>query len=354
MLSSEALKAARTSLARTSTVVTHRDGHRTVERDGATVSTLPPPDVLPPALQQPERKRLCIEPPTQPTWALPPLSAALPLPTNDSLRVVTWNVWFAPVDADARMAALFQEALGTAPDVLCLQEVVPELSKSLRASRGLRDAFAISQNDVGAYGCMLLVRHELQPTFQEVRFPSQMGRSLLIAECSAPTAGRIAVATAHLESLGNAPTRAKQLKAARAALAGYEKAVLCGDFNFDSTQNFGDWRTVPPRPPRPMREEEEDDDDEPYAGPVRVEPELENAVLGRVLGEGYVDAWPALRPEEPGHTFDGEANPHVADPEERMRYDRVMVRGVAPVSIKMLGVGAEPPSDHYGLCAEVR
>ena len=140
----------------------------------------------------------------------------------------------------------------------------------------------------------------------------------------------------------------------------------CGDFNFDATHNFGDWRQKPSRPPRPNRDASSSDDEQ-YAGPVRQPPPaLENDVLASAL-PGYLDAWAALRPEEPGHTFDGATNPHVADPQECMRYDRVMVRGARPVEITMLGQrpqgmeGAEEdgeeavvvPSDHYGLCTVV-
>ena len=103
-----------------------------------------------------------------------------------------------------------------------------------------------------------------------------------------------------------------------------------------------------PRPSRPWA----DDDD--YAGPVKIAAAaLENDVLGRAL-PGYVDAWPALRGNEPGHTFDGETNPHVADADECMRYDRVMSRGAEVLTIRMLGVrGEASPSDHYGLEAEL-
>lgn len=327
-----------------------------------------------------------IQPPAQPTWALPTFDGlTLPPLGETSLTVVTWNVWFAPHEADARMDALFSEVLTAAPDVLCLQEVLPELAASVRASVALCAAYEISPNDIEFYGCLMLVRRSLRPSFGEVAFPSRMGRTLLIAECRHPTSGiPLAVATAHLESLANAPTRARQLATAHEALSGHERALLLGDFNFDATQNFGDWRELPPRPQRPTREDDSEDD-EPYVGPVRMErPPLENQVLADRLPD-YVDAWPALRgDDDPGHTFDGAANPYVSDPQERMRYDRVMLKGVQPTSIRMLGTGSSSrpdaangtahhgsastqaddgdasvgpgivvPSDHYGLCTVV-
>ena len=98
---------------------------------------------------------------------------------------------------------------------------------------------------------------------------------------------------------------------------------------------------VPPRPPRPAHEESNDDfgvqvEAVTTAARSTSEVAIENVVLESKLS-GYIDAWAhVLRPGEPGHTFDGASNPHVADPGECMRYDRVMVRGARPSAIDML------------------
>lgn len=200
--------------------------------------------------------------------------------------------------------------------------------------------YSVSPHEVGAYGCLLLVRHELRAEFSQVSFPSNMGRSLLVARCTPPPSERpFALATVHLESLNSARLRTAQLEVCRDALKPYDRAVLCGDFNFDSTQNFGDWR--------PKRKD--------FEARWRATQDLENSVLARVLPD-YVDVWPAIHPDKPGHTFDGGRNPYVADANERMRYDRFMARGVEPVAIEMLGAGEHQPtpSDHYGLCAGLR
>uniref|UniRef100_A0A7S2C8K5 Endonuclease/exonuclease/phosphatase domain-containing protein n=2 Tax=Haptolina brevifila TaxID=156173 RepID=A0A7S2C8K5_9EUKA len=277
------------------------------------------------------------------------------------------------------MASLLSEALGTAPDVLCLQEIRGELTPAIRASAGLHRYYDISPNEVDGYGNLLLIRRELKPSFKEVPFPTMMGRSLLIAECLGISEGSLAVATVHLESLNSAPIRAKQLLIAQEALQPYKSVILAGDFNFDSSRNFGDWKSVPSQPPRPTRDDSDDDTAISFAGVPTKRSVLENDVLERTL-PAYVDLWPALQPEtDGGHTFDGVHNVHVGDPQEVMRYDRVLARGLAPVSIQMLGmpgadngaaehgdrVGAAcasaavplppamPPSDHYGLCAVV-
>jgi len=303
---------------------------------------------LPPALQAERKRPGPIALPVEPKWIIPDFGSFHLPPMTLTLRLITWNVWFQPVDAAMRTASLFSEVLGAAPDVLCLQEVREELAASIRTSAALLRCYAISPNDVSPYGNLLLVRHELSPIFKETPFPSQMGRSLLLAECRPATArddSSLAVATVHLESLNNAPTRAKQLRIAQSALDRYQRVLLAGDFNFDSSQNFGDWSAVPPRPPRPEREASDDDEANPWAGAPLKRPRegLENDIIGQVLPD-YIDMWPTLHAEsDGGHTFDGSRNVYVADPEEIMRYDRVLAKGAVPVTITLLGL---PEPDH--------
>merc|ERR1711988_726955 len=128
-----------------------------------------------------------------------------------------------------------------------------------------------------------------------------MARKLLVAESHGRCPG-LCVATVHLESLGNAPTRRDQLEWISSLLSEQTHCVLCGDFNFDSSQNYGEWfpnnRAAP----------------------------LENDVLAELLPD-FVDAWPAIHAihgDNEGFTFDGVLNSHcVPDMQERMRYDRI-------------------------------
>ena len=52
----------------------------------------------------------------------------------------------------------------------------------------------------------------------------------------------VAVATVHLESLDSERVRGEQLAVAARALGGTAHAVLMGDFNFDATRTWGEWR----------------------------------------------------------------------------------------------------------------
>jgi len=133
-------------------------------------------------------------------------------------------------------------------------------------------------------------------------------RQLLVAQL-----GDVAVGTVHLESLANHPMRERQLRSCESILASHSNAILVGDFNFDSEQNF-----KPPHEP------------------------LENEALVQIMPE-FVDLWPALRAER-GLTFDSGVNPYIGK-SEHMRYDRVMTRLTSwrATAIDMFG---QEPVDH--------
>jgi endonuclease/exonuclease/phosphatase family metal-dependent hydrolase len=276
------------------------------------------------------------------SWSLMPLdvqaASALAIfrerPTSE-LRVLTWNIWFDDLSSQHRLNALLCELLASAPDLACLQEVRPGVAEALRASIPLCSVYDISCNDVGRYGNLTLVRKDFDATFAVMQLPTRMGRNLLLAECRSRLPGLL-IGNVHLESLAHEDLRREQLLAAGNALKNHPRALLCGDFNFDSTQTYGDWaREMPQRHPEM----------------------LENCVLAEVLPD-FVDAWPAVRDDE-GFTFDGSLNPVcVRDRSERMRYDRIIAKGgmqsLLPVGASLLGKSEITewglmPSDHFGL-----
>ena len=229
-----ALGNTRANLKPTNTIVTHADGHRTIESHNIVV-----------VVESDTRPRLRPSPlpldqitKSLPSWRLPPFNEEAVLSARmartSRLRVCTWNVWFSPHRADERMAALFTAALQEAPDVLCLQEVVPELASSVRSSAALCRLYDISSNEVGSYGCLILARRSLNAAFREVALPTRMGRSLLIADWIDEHSGKsVGLGCCHFESLSNAELRRKQLAVAGSVLESYGHALICGDFNFD-------------------------------------------------------------------------------------------------------------------------
>jgi len=255
----------------------------------------------------------------------------------DRLRVVTWNVWFDDFYILQRHDAIMKESLVLSPDFICFQEVLPEFAKALREHAGLNELYDISPFRIEGYGVIMLASKDLRVDFGQNEFPTRMGRSLLHATAHARLPG-VVVATAHLESMNSRSYRKQQLEVAANYLRGAERAVICGDFNFDDRKSWGDWqRSVPLLPPE----------------------ELENHVLEEVLPD-FVDTFLEFgHDEETRWTFDGTRNPVcVRDSGERMRYDRLMAKGLRAQSYRMLGEAAindqgVRPSDHYGLTVDM-
>lgn len=333
MIDTSALAGVAKNLKKTTTLVTRRDGSKFVENSEGLHIEVPQSEeerASTLAALRPEALSLSLD--DELTDASAQLHARR---STTSLRVVTWNIWFDALRQDERLQMLLCEAVREAPDAICLQEVVPRVAEAIRSCKPLCAVYAVSPYSISTYGVLMLVRKPLNPVFSQVPLPTGMGRSLLVAACA-----DVVIATVHLESLDNAPTRRQQLERASAVLSATPlPAILCGDFNFDSSQNWGDWRKK-------------------KSGGKHTG--LENAVLAAVVPD-FVDAWPALRPRDPGLTFDGSCNPHVRDADERMRYDRVLARGMRPTDASVLGTTSPPvveggllPSDHFGLRVDLQ
>ena len=113
-------------------------------------------------------------------------------------------MWFDHRRQKERLKLLLALLAKENADVIGLQEVTTEVAARIRQHAGVTARYDISENDISAYGCLLLVRRELNPAFAELPLPTTMGRSLVAAEMDtyghAGTRRRV-VGTVHLESL---------------------------------------------------------------------------------------------------------------------------------------------------------
>jgi tyrosyl-DNA phosphodiesterase 2 len=254
-----------------------------------------------------------------------------PATDRGAITLITWNTWFAPYSFSARFKALLALIHAHRPDVVCLQEIVPESLELLLAEPWIRADYRVSDargSTFESYGVVLLSRLPVL-TLAIHELPSSMSRRLLVAEI-AVGARRLVVATAHLESLRHSSdVRADQLAEIFPRLKAIgPDAVLVGDFNF-----CGSWA-----------------------------PENAN------LDPEFVDLWPALRGRAPGYTEDTGVNTMLANingEDKTVRYDRVLLRSAEGAwkadSIALLGTmpvaPTSPdifPSDHFGLVAVLR
>ena len=230
------------------------------------------------------------------------------------LCIVTWNVWFGPYRFRQRAQALLAELGRRRPDVIALQEVTAPLLAAIHAEPWVREAYQVSELDLLGYDVMVLARAPIAE-LATLALPSEMGRRLLVARLACG----LDVATVHLESTaGCAPQRVEQLGIIQPLLAGGQDVLLVGDMNFA------------PDAPR------------------------ESAALD----PGWVDVWPALRPDDPGYSIDSERNTMrlAASRPSKKRIDRVFARTqrFRAASIELIGtqpIDAEGTfvSDHFGL-----
>jgi len=215
------------------------------------------------------------------------------------LSVITWNVWFDEFKKKERYDEILAICKSAAADVICLQEVTPYFIKRIREHEIAR-IYDVSDpelngSSVGSYGVLTMCRRELNASFQWYDLPTDMGRRLLTTNCDSH-AGSLCIGNVHLESLNNAPTRLAQLQVCHNVMNRTNLSVLCGDFNFDSDRNFRN-------------------DGRP----------LENNILTSVMPL-FKDVWLQLHPLCSGKTYDTEVNLMLQGKEERMRYDRIMMR----------------------------
>jgi tyrosyl-DNA phosphodiesterase 2 len=257
----------------------------------------------------------------------PPETDERPPAEPATLTLLTYNVLADQVGLPERPRALLSLLERSGADVIALQEVDTWFLTELRAQAWVGRDYHGTEID-GAVaapgGQYILSRFPVERSSFDV-LPGAQQRTVLVARLIVG-AGRLDVATTHMESaLEDGPVRARQLEQIFSRLGPEGDAVVMGDFNTG--------------------------DGEPEGGRIPA---------------SFVDLWAALRPGEPGYTWDEERSlmarqgSFAGEPSRRL--DRILLRSArwAPARIAIVGdtpVNAQAglfPSDHFGLLAEAR
>ncbi|MBI3829242.1 MAG: endonuclease/exonuclease/phosphatase family protein [Planctomycetes bacterium] len=261
-----------------------------------------------------------------------PVAASAPTPranpSENSLRVLTYNVLADDKDAARRLPVLLNIVGKADADILAFQEVQDGFRERL-----LQESWAANypySSDAVSSDCRgselwILSKHPLLSA-RRVRLPGPQGRSVLVAKLT--LYGRpLSVATMHMESyLEDGAVRAKQLDRIFELLKVRGDALLAGDFN------FGDGEA----------------------------PDTAH------LHPAFADAWKSSHPSEPGYTWNIEVSEMARagsfKGERSRRIDRILVRSDAwrPVDAQIVGNAPVTPgdrtlfpSDHFGLTARL-
>lgn len=243
----------------------------------------------------------------------------------ERLTVTTYNIWFNDTHAERRYRTIAELLSRESPDIMAFQEVNPVALTVFLEQPWIREQYrsaAAVGGRRGNYGMLLLSRIPVD-SVTYTRLPTRLSRGYLTARLTL-NGEPLTVVDIHLESgKASAALRARQLGQIYRSQRDVPDVVLLGDFN--------------------MRDSED-----------------------AVIGPDHRDAWPVLRPQEPGYTEDTTINHmrfDMKDKHRHVRFDRVLTKGDTwtPESIELLGrepVSAELPrvfpSDHFGVRCVLR
>ncbi|KAK3150050.1 hypothetical protein QOZ80_3AG0227120 [Eleusine coracana subsp. coracana] len=263
-----------------------------------------------------------------------------------TVKIMTYNVWFREeVQLKRRMNALGNLIQHHSPDLICFQEVTPNIYLLFKKSdwwEGYKCSLSHEKAMSGSYYCMQMSKLPVK-SFDRIPFTnSHMRRELCIADVNVGDTIKLMLATSHLESPCPSPPtwdqmfskeRVAQANESLSHLGGFHNVIFCGDMNWD------------------------DKGDGPFP-----------------LPDGWIDAWAELKPGENGWTFDTKANVMLTGYRKlQKRLDRFVCKlsDFKVDSIEMIGKEPIPgvtytkekkvrneihqlqlpvfPSDHFGL-----
>ncbi|KAF8391534.1 hypothetical protein HHK36_023839 [Tetracentron sinense] len=263
-----------------------------------------------------------------------------------ALKILSYNVWFREeLEMYNRMKALGDLIQQHSPDLICFQEVTPNIYDAFKKFswwKVYRCSVSNEMANTRPYFCMQLSKLPVKSFSCKPFSNSVMGRELCMAELEVRMGKALVVATSHLESPCPAPPkwdqmyskeRVAQAKEALNLLKRSPNVIFGGDMNWD------------------------------------------NKLDGQFpLPDGWVDAWEELRPGENGWTYDTKSNKMLSGNRTlQKRLDRFAcnLRDFKLCGVDMIGMEAIPglsyckekkvkkelqklvlpvlPSDHYGL-----
>nr|CAD1840960.1 unnamed protein product [Ananas comosus var. bracteatus] len=200
---------------------------------------------------------------------------------GSTFKIMTYNVWFREdLELHRRMEALGDLVQQHKPDLICFQEVTPNIYQLFQNSKWWKEYKCSISYEMAAerpYFCMQLSKLPVKAFNVKPFSNSIMGRELCLADINIGGGRNMVLATTHLESPCLAPPRWDQMYSKeRTAQADESLSLLSDSPNviFGGDMNW----------------------DEKSDGPFP-------------LPNGWIDAWVELKRGENGWTYDTKANP---------------------------------------------
>jgi endonuclease/exonuclease/phosphatase family metal-dependent hydrolase/2'-5' RNA ligase/uncharacterized protein (UPF0248 family) len=245
-------------------------------------------------------------------------------PPRDVVRAITWNLLFDRFDAEILQSDVrWQDALdriGAADaDIVALCEITPAMWQRVLAQSWVRTRAVSHAPDtphLAPFGQVIISRYPLRDAHM-LELARRRAAVAATLELGDRAAGVVAIHLTSDKTDDAAVLRPAQLAGVLAHVQANRRDawIVAGDFNASPDE---------------------------LAVPIGV------------------DAWQATRPDEPGHTFDVATNSlaaAVSSTGRSSRLDRVVALGLQPTATRLIGVEpgptGHPPSDHYGVVAEL-
>lgn len=123
------------------------------------------------------------------------------------IRVLSYNIWFDAYRQHERLNSLIMTIDKIKPDVLCFQEVIPEVYETLQEKLP-EYKFRFPNRLKLSYGSVIMSRHTMTQFYDEFYPETQMGRNLLAVNIY-KSEHNITIATSHFESIFNSVNTVK-------------------------------------------------------------------------------------------------------------------------------------------------
>lgn len=152
---------------------------------------------------------------------------------NRMFRVLSYNVWFKDYKRMERTKELINRIKKNNPDLVCLQELIPETFEIIKTN--LNDyKYVFPKQFTDVYGCAIFSKYEMLLN-EEHEFTSLMGRKLLTTVINFKD-HNVVICNTHFESeFGNKNvTKIGQFKKTKSILnkiKEYGPVILCADTN---------------------------------------------------------------------------------------------------------------------------
>jgi tyrosyl-DNA phosphodiesterase 2 len=156
------------------------------------------------------------------------------------LSVMCYNIWFAKTEREKRLISLIEIIEYYNPDVICLQEVIPEIS-SLLINNLKKYEYVFPDEINDAYGCQIFSKHPIICFGEYAYEKTNMARKLhyiVLEYCGQ----NLVIATSHFESEFKKynPIKISQYGQAHAILnklyTKFGPVIFCCDTNISSDE----------------------------------------------------------------------------------------------------------------------